>query len=285
MSTHTRQPNQVTQATPPSDLSPHPTPGSTPPTTHDPASTLRSEVSAIRDLLDREQNCDLPTGWSAQGSKLIHDLLLPRASRVTLLAALIVIGAATLLNNSYGLLAGLGLLLVGLVIEIVLATLDFIRTMKRRRAETIRNSRAYAERFDQLFYELLPYSRAALLKVADDLTTFDSVVDKRAAAILGQGRGGLLAVLTFGIAGFTALQKVLEGKVISSNLHEPLWWIFIAMLGLALGTVLGRNSVNSATTYAALLRQVASARETMEKEAKETRERQKDGVNSAPSNS
>jgi hypothetical protein len=100
---------------------------------------------------------------------------------------------------------------------------------------------------DPLSAELLAYSRAALLRVADEYVGAEQSAGRRAGAFLGGSKLGFIGWSALFITGSAALIKVLTEPALKVNplLQQGIWWAFLFVLSASLGALLASHSNNA----------------------------------------
>ena len=173
------------------------------------------------------------------------------------------------------LLALNGLVAISILVPLtVLPFMQMWRAIRRRGVESVQWANAQAQLQDQLSAELLMYSRAALLRVADDYAGLEQSMGRRAGAVLGGSKLGFIGWSALLITGSAALSKVLTDPSlkVDSLIQQGIWWVFLLVLAVSLGALMANNSNNALLRYSDLLRGLAAAKKTAAEEAKERRE-------------
>jgi len=152
--------------------------------------------------------------------------------------------------------------------------LSIWRAIKRRGVESVQWANAQARLRDPLSAELLAYSRAALLRVADEYAGAEQSAGRRAGALLGASKLGFIGWSALFITGSAALLKVLTEPAlkVSPLLQQGSWWAFLLVVSASLGALLASHSNNALLQYSELLRGLAAAKKTAAEEAKEARD-------------
>lgn len=162
-------------------------------------------------------------------------------------------------------------------------TLPFImlysikKSWDERSIESLKNSNASAEVDDELIEQLAIFSRASLSYAFDDLNKFEARVDRRASLLIGSRTGGLLTVIAFAVAGFSALDRVFSGNptIYTPNIQTFVWLVLLFITTISLAAILGRHSVNTVAERSALIKQIIDAKKISAEEEKEDREKRK----------
>ena len=229
------------------------------------------EVDQIRALLLKDAEAR-ETGRSKRRSK--PDIMATWGLPTMFLASLIGLPVSFVHVAPLWLALDALLLVSTFVLLTVLPLFSVWHAIKRRGVESVQWANTQARLRDPLSAELLTYSRAALLRVADEYAGAEQSAGRRAGALLGGSKLGFIGWSALFVTGSAALIKVLTEPALKVNslLQQGSWWAFLLVLSASLGALLASHSNNALLQYSELLRGLAAAKKTAAEEAKEARD-------------
>lgn len=248
------------------------------PETHWLTSSLFDEVSQIRSLLKQDEEQRAEARVTERKNRRAADQALPLLRKRwftpparLFLGGSLILGLGALFNQPLAILGGFMVMVLGIPVMYAIGALQIHRDWVGRRSESLSNARKVATLNDVLARQLSGFSRAALGYVADELAAFEARVDRRMVFFTGGRSGGLLTIAALMVAAAAGFDRMFSGDpaAYSAAVQHWSWVAFWVVFSASVAAVFGRHSINAVAEYSALLRQLSTAKETLEKEAKE----------------